>query len=274
MSIFDISPQRPLDFQDQLSECSREFRASIRILTAHYCHLTEWNYGSLKAPFWRVYWNRQDGGVLKSRGHKIHMDPGRLLIIPPEVDFDAHLEKPFDHAFVHFNLIGSTRDFTPEIHAVPFDKSLQDLLAPLLPKFPFINHSEVLHLQAFLMKALAMVPDSFWKDRTINPRLSRLLHWMEQHLHEHDRNEALARQVHLSPTAFSRWFKGQTGISPQRWLDETRMNQACDLLHQPSLTIEEIALLLGYTDRFHFSRTFKKVRGVPPGRFRKNILSA
>jgi AraC-like DNA-binding protein len=39
-------------------------------------------------------------------------------------------------------------------------------------------------------------------------------------------------------------------------------------LHQPALTVTEIAFLLGFTDASNFTRAFKRWKGVPPSNFR------
>ena len=42
---------------------------------------------------------------------------------------------------------------------------------------------------------------------------------------------------------------------------------------QKLMVIDEICEIVGVKDRFHFSRTFKKIYGVPPARYRRNYAS-
>jgi AraC-like DNA-binding protein len=37
------------------------------------------------------------------------------------------------------------------------------------------------------------------------------------------------------------------------------------------LTLDEIALMVGYADSVHFSGAFRNEQGVPPGQFRKEL---
>ena len=60
----------------------------------------------------------------------------------------------------------------------------------------------------------------------------------------------------------------QTGLGFQQLLDEARKRDAIKLLQNTSLTVEQIALRLGYTDPANFSRAFKKWTGEPPSQYR------
>ena len=45
------------------------------------------------------------------------------------------------------------------------------------------------------------------------------------------------------------------------------MAQAARRLQSPGILVKHVAEELGFADPFHFSRTFKRVFGVSPGRF-------
>lgn len=51
-----------------------------------------------------------------------------------------------------------------------------------------------------------------------------------------------------------------------------RAEQACVLLRDRALSLEDIALKLGFVDRGGFSRAFTKWKGMPPARFRRESL--
>lgn len=60
----------------------------------------------------------------------------------------------------------------------------------------------------------------------------------------------------------------ERGTGFQELLDETRCELAIGYLHQPALTITEIAFLLGFSDASNFTRAFKRWKGAPPSAFR------
>ncbi len=81
-------------------------------------------------------------------------------------------------------------------------------------------------------------------------------------------NQILARRVGRSVEGFIRWFHAEVGVSPQRYVLERRIHQACRQLSLTDLSIEEIAEAVGFSNRHHFTRVFTRVVGQPPARFR------
>ena len=81
--------------------------------------------------------------------------------------------------------------------------------------------------------------------------------------------ERLARRVGLSRAAFARRFVALSGQSPLRYLTELRMALAASLLESADASLAEVALRVGYTSEFAFSRAFKRQYGVAPGVFRR-----
>jgi AraC-like DNA-binding protein/mannose-6-phosphate isomerase-like protein (cupin superfamily) len=85
--------------------------------------------------------------------------------------------------------------------------------------------------------------------------------------------EQLAAKCHLSPAQFRRVFQDAMGTSPLRYLQQRRLEKACQLLLHSSNTIEAISAQVGYEDASYFSHTFRRVMGLPPGKYRKlNVL--
>jgi AraC-like DNA-binding protein len=63
------------------------------------------------------------------------------------------------------------------------------------------------------------------------------------------------------------------GTPPLRYLQQRRLEKACQLLLHGSDTIEAISAQVGYEDASYFSHTFRRVMGLPPGKYRKlNVL--
>ncbi|MDE6883360.1 MAG: helix-turn-helix transcriptional regulator [Lachnospiraceae bacterium] len=54
----------------------------------------------------------------------------------------------------------------------------------------------------------------------------------------------------------------------QQYLLMLRMEHALELLKDKSLSVQQIATLVGYENAFNFSRSFKAQYGVSPSHFR------
>ncbi|HEX6358160.1 helix-turn-helix transcriptional regulator [Actinophytocola sp.] len=79
---------------------------------------------------------------------------------------------------------------------------------------------------------------------------------------------ALARIALMSPTHFTRSFRSTFGETPHRYLQRRRIERAMALLRGTSVTVTEVAGLVGFESLGTFSRTFRSIVGVSPTEYR------
>jgi AraC-like DNA-binding protein len=75
--------------------------------------------------------------------------------------------------------------------------------------------------------------------------------------------ERVAGALSVHPKTLSRRLKAE-GTTFRRLLDELRMELARRYLRQPGLSVEEVAFLLGYSERSAFHRAFQRWTGHAP----------
>lgn len=79
----------------------------------------------------------------------------------------------------------------------------------------------------------------------------------------------LAKQAGLSRSQFTRRFTAMTGLAPESFLIQARVDRARQLLRETDMTVSQIADALGYRDVYFFSRQFSQVTGGPPTGYRR-----
>ena len=79
----------------------------------------------------------------------------------------------------------------------------------------------------------------------------------------------VADEVSLSPTYFSRLFKEEAGQSFKSYLNNLRIGEARNLLRETDFPLIDIASRVGFEDQSYFSRVFRNVVGISPGRYRR-----
>ncbi len=77
--------------------------------------------------------------------------------------------------------------------------------------------------------------------------------------------DMLAREVGLNPNKLNKGFRQEFGMTVFAWYRKARIQQACTLLEQGQLNIDETAQTLGFHDTPHFIRHFKRYCGKTPG---------
>lgn len=79
----------------------------------------------------------------------------------------------------------------------------------------------------------------------------------------------LAKACELSIRHFTRAFRGSTGMSPNRWLQQLRIEKAKSLLIRPRRMLADVALECGFADQSHFTRVFQRAVGMSPGAWQR-----
>ena len=86
----------------------------------------------------------------------------------------------------------------------------------------------------------------------------------------------IAKELNFSRNYIYTTFKKEYGISPQNYLIELRIKSAKELLlSESNLSVNDIALAVGYVDALYFSKLFHKKVGFSPRNFKKqNTINA
>ena len=80
-------------------------------------------------------------------------------------------------------------------------------------------------------------------------------------------NDLLAKLSGVSTVYFRKLFTEIIGVSPISYARELRIEKAKEILMSDYGTLGDLALLLGYSSLYDFSRDFKKHTGVSPSGF-------
>jgi AraC-like DNA-binding protein len=74
----------------------------------------------------------------------------------------------------------------------------------------------------------------------------------------------VSKGLGVSPYYLGRMFRRETGLSFHRFLLNTRLRKASEMLTDPLLSIREVAHRVGYEDPSNFCRAFRSHFGLTP----------
>lgn len=84
---------------------------------------------------------------------------------------------------------------------------------------------------------------------------------------------AVARELDMHPVSLARAFRIRYGCTFGEALRATRSNYAVELLADPRHTIASIAILTGFVDQSHLTKTLRLVTGRTPKVLRQQLVS-
>jgi AraC-like DNA-binding protein len=240
-----------------------------------------WCY-DLQSPFWRLYVNNQLGASIAHAGQRFVLKPNRIYLIPAWVRFQSAATRPLLQDYMHFYVMGLPptllRRFFNRPLLLPRDLVLDGLCHRWRDGFDSdsdfarlswataLAYAAMATATGALTEANQLAWSNSWTEFSpIGPALECI----DRRLSQPPANPELARLCHLGTDRFIRQFRLIVGMTPARYGLERRVALAAQWLTATSRTVEEIADCSGFTDRFHFSRVFKALLGMPPVAYRR-----
>lgn len=276
---------------------------NLQLLCCRYWWLKNWEFGELSYPYWRIYWNPVPGATIVYNKKEISLDEDRIIMIAPNTSYAAKLfdhsipvegfvlkggrisndysesilkeRNAIPHLFIHFNIGIPYDNVHPHVFTMNINDHLRDKLTAikdaLKTDFRRFDFHTSLVIKSLIFDLLAASPDQKWELISRDERIINVLHFIELNLNENLSNNILAAHTNLATNAFNRLFKNEVGVSPQNYIRKKRVDKACALLDHSQNTIDAIADDTGFSDRYHFSKIFKQVIGISPGKYRKEF---
>jgi len=99
----------------------------------------------------------------------------------------------------------------------------------------------------------------------------KVAQYIEEHLSETIPLAVLAELAKLSPFHFARAFKQSFGLPPHQYVSNRRMEKSMTLLANPTTSVMQVALNVGFSDSSSFSTRFRKHTGISPTIYRRSL---
>ena len=75
----------------------------------------------------------------------------------------------------------------------------------------------------------------------------------------------------MSESTFTRHFKAATGYTPLAYVQALRIEEAKQILETSEISVEDVALEVGYDDVPYFRQLFRRLTGLTPADYRRKF---
>ena len=225
-------------------------------------------------------------GVLNVNGAETQLHFGQLFVTKPGEDtwYRADREDPRSYCWMAYDgtearhytesagLVNGTNWLNCRIDVTRF----YTLVQSALEYSSNLTLSGDLNRLACLMAFLALAIESANRDSKTSPRkpeynakvyVEYAVNYLQANYHTAKIND-VAQKIGINRSYLTSIFRQQMGISPQEYLMQYRMDKAREILLESDISIQEIALRVGYDNALTFSKIFKSYYGLSPAHYR------
>lgn len=246
-----------------------------------------WRSVNVSCAFHKLYFPVDGSADITANGVTHILKKGQMMLIPKGVrhSFSLTEEKKLTKYWLHFTALSDGKDLFENYRDITvwdftnqegFDRAVRECGRIFAPKGENAV-GRALNRQAALYALFALILEKEKSTEKISftaARPAAVTEYIENHLAEAIKVEELAQIVYMHPTAFIRYFKGQFGMPPLKYIKCLRLEKAKHYLESTDLTVREIAELTGFRDASHFGHEFKLTYGLAPGQVQKGAAKA
>ncbi len=221
----------------------------------------------------QVFYHLSGQASFESPGYKEPVSRGQILIVPSHHSFTYSSRQGMKH---HWFALGGSwprvlGDLNVQILSPGYDTEIEamfveirEILILRKPGYPLRAVGVFYELMARVeeISGTSAAPESAYPEAVRNA----IIFLRENYAAPFSAAETAAA-VGLSQSHLRALFEKWLGESPKRFHTRCRINQAKRLLSEQRLSVFEVAFHVGFNDAHHFSRVFKQITGVSPGRY-------
>lgn len=214
---------------------------------------------------------------------KYVLEPGKILHAGPSMPLDKKVlgTEQWEYFLIHYKSLDTYDLIEQELKNDTFCYEVSELhrmeLFELLSQLMMFQRNQNmvsrLRMKSLFLRFLCDLLDAAkeWEMGCLEQPVEQILTYIHEHLGEPLTILGLADQFSMDSKQLYYLFQKKEGICPKRFIIETRIQKAKELLLQETLNISEISYRVGYDDPLMFSRIFKKHTGESPSAFRNRF---
>lgn len=262
-------------------------------LNMYRCGIEDCNSGHSWGPAIRdhyiIHYVLGGKGIFQIDGNTYTLSANDGFLICPNsiVFYQADMNEPWSYAWVGFNGIKADAymkqaglSILNPVFKYETDAYLKDCLMKMIDSKDIARGREIKLLgllYEFLSKLIEIAGNKSILQTGINRKeeyIKKALEFIQMNYSRKISISEMAHYIGLDRSYLYLLFSKYLKVSPQDFLITFRIDKACELMNNKSLSLGDISRSIGYEDPLQFSKVFKKIKGLSPREYRKWDLTA
>lgn len=251
-------------------------------LNLYYCGKREQTYNheygpAVKSHFLIVY-VKDGSGTILSEEPNIKLSPGAVFFQFPDRRIHYKADPDTKWTILWIGVYGSLVDtyvkmlgVTPEnpVFYPENPDKIEDILLRIFDTSLLDSISSKIRCLSLVQNFFSKLFENFSEKKIKNSHINEAVYFMKLNYDLGISAKDVAAKLNIDQSYFTRIFRNEFGVSPNKWLNDFRLKKACELLESSELPMGDIANSVGIFDSLYFSRMFKKNMGISPSAWRK-----
>ncbi len=239
----------------------------------------KFNWGPALRNHHIVHFIASGKGVYIHNGNKYELSAGQGFYCPPNevVYYEADESNPWEYYWIGFSGVdaawllsaaGLSTD-SPCFHCEDLDAMVNAFLEVYNSNGPEL-HNEI-EMSGSLYRCMSAIirenSKSAEKHRRGTDYIGLSIRYIEHNYSRPISVNDIATSTGVSRSHLYRLFMQELDITPNEYLTQYRISNACKLLRESNINISEAAYSSGFSDPLYFSRVFKRIKGMTPSAY-------
>lgn len=225
----------------------------------------EYHYPDHNHNFYEMAYYPVGTGLLNADGNDYPIGDGYFAIVPPGMKHceTQHLEaKKICFAFYSDENI-------PFLYRKDISQKVHRVLKEIYKESINLQFNSREYISAKLNEMFVYIErDTRTNIKSSDSNFIYIINNMDEKFNEKISLQKYAEQLNISYDYFRHKFKSITGVSPQEYIVNKRLEAALNLISTTNLSCTEISEKCGFSDSAQFSKMFKEKYKISPRKYR------
>ncbi len=223
------------------------------------------SYGPAVREYWLLHFVVEGKGIYIENGKRHTVSKDDIFVISPfeETYYEADSFEPWSYIWMGFNMNESVpyKFNSPVIHCPAAKKIFEDA-----KNCKYLKGGKSAFLSSKLWELVSVLLEN---EKVDNNYINKALNFFANEYMNKITVAEISKRLNIDRSYFSSIFKSEMGVSPQKYLNNLRLNKAAELMTRYNQAPTIAAYSVGYQDIYAFSKIFKKKFGVSPREYIK-----
>ncbi|MGN1098043.1 MAG: AraC family transcriptional regulator, partial [Clostridia bacterium] len=236
-------------------------------MSARHCH-----------DAYEIYITEQGSSVLLVGDEIINADTNNAVLIAPNIPHGNFSKCPHERTVIYFDNEFLDKFLTPAAKKallacfsnklLTFSEKHREVLLNILNKLKAAGPADESNIFILLDEMLLLLNRSEKSDprppSLISGTLGAVISYLNVNFTGVKSVRELAEKFYITEGHLCRLFRDGTGLTVTQYINNLKVNAACDLLRNTSMPITDISFEVGYNSLAYFCRMFHDIMGDSP----------